>query len=377
MMIERRDSMNVRTLKKKVKRLEAKSKLLVNRNKTVEIIEETSARRKLEEAWKKKDLNICGNNIVDPQYDLMIIVPAHNVEKYIEACLDSIINQKTKYSYVVNVIENASDDNTKCKIEKYKKHDNVIYESIESRGLSVARNYALKHITGRYLMFVDSDDILPENAIDVLLDKAFEYDADVVEGNVETFDDSGAIVKRTAFAESLDCEDVAHSMLGQAWAKVIRSEIFKELVFPEGYIYEDSIISYCINQVYEKKYHVSDIVYKYRYNTQGICVSNRGNNKAIDTYWITEYFWEYVLARKEMDDSLFDLFLDQVSVNQKRIEELEQDIQKSVFSLMVYYFDKLNYQPKKLSAKKKQLYDSIMNRQYDMYRILCRYWDVL
>lgn len=97
-----------------------------------------------------------------------IIVPAYNVEKYIEKCLESIF--KSTYSnYEVIIINDGSTDNTKKIISQYvEKYKNIIYIEQENKGLSEARNEGVKRATGDYILFIDSDDYIDNNLLEVI-----------------------------------------------------------------------------------------------------------------------------------------------------------------------------------------------------------------
>lgn len=95
-----------------------------------------------------------------------IIVPAYNVEKYINKCLESIFSSTYK-NFEVIVVNDGSTDNTEKIIKKYtKKYDNIIYIKQENKGLSEARNIGVKNVTGDYLLFVDSDDYIDEELLE-------------------------------------------------------------------------------------------------------------------------------------------------------------------------------------------------------------------
>ena len=87
-----------------------------------------------------------------------IVIPVYNVEKYIDKCLKSIINQ-TYDNFEVIVVNDGSPDNSQVIIDKYVKKDKR-FKSYEKKngGLSDARNYGLEYISGDYLLFIDSDD---------------------------------------------------------------------------------------------------------------------------------------------------------------------------------------------------------------------------
>ena len=124
------------------------------------------------------------NNKLDPQFDLQIIVPAYNAEKYIAQCLESALHQDTKYSYLITVVNDGSTDRTPEIIESYhvKFPDRIEVINQENKGFSGARNVALRVLKGRYITFLDSDDVLGEGAVETLLDAANMTDADIVQG---------------------------------------------------------------------------------------------------------------------------------------------------------------------------------------------------
>lgn len=136
---------------------------------------------------------ICQNLVAaTPQYDLQIIVPAYNVEKYIKECLDSVLSQDTSFSYIVKVINDGSTDGTLKILESYQKDNRIEIICQKNKGLSGARNTGLKEINARYLMFLDSDDKLAPGAIEAFMKMAQETDADIVEGAYLKF--CGAVV---------------------------------------------------------------------------------------------------------------------------------------------------------------------------------------
>ena len=94
---------------------------------------------------------------------ISIIVPVYNVEKYIKKCIDSIISQSYK-KYELIIVDDGSTDNSRQIIDSYN-DERIKVISQKNKGLSGARNTALKHITGEYVMFVDGDDWLDENCL--------------------------------------------------------------------------------------------------------------------------------------------------------------------------------------------------------------------
>lgn len=89
---------------------------------------------------------------------ISVIIPVYNSEKYIERCLKSVVNQSYKDLEII-LIDDGSTDNSSLICKKWEKLDNrVKYFRKENGGPSTARNYGLKHVSGDYIHFLDSDD---------------------------------------------------------------------------------------------------------------------------------------------------------------------------------------------------------------------------
>ena len=102
-------------------------------------------------------------------YDISVIVPVYNTEKYLKKCLDSLVNQ-TMDNIEIIVVNDGSIDHSEEIIKSYiKDYPNKLkYYKKENGGLSSARNYGVKYATGNYITFVDSDDYLDKNLYESL-----------------------------------------------------------------------------------------------------------------------------------------------------------------------------------------------------------------
>ena len=108
-----------------------------------------------------------------------IIVPIYKVEKYLNRCIDSILNQTYKNIEVI-LVDDGSPDRCGAICDNYSKIDKrikVIHKKNE--GLAEARNAGIKIATGEYISFVDSDDFINKNMYKVLYENAIKYDADI------------------------------------------------------------------------------------------------------------------------------------------------------------------------------------------------------
>lgn len=111
---------------------------------------------------------------------ISVIIPVYNSEKYLCQCLDSVINQTWENLQII-CVDDGSSDKSRDILNKYALEDKrFCILNKENEGVSVARNFALEHAKGEYILFVDSDDWLDLNTIEVAIKAAREYEADIV-----------------------------------------------------------------------------------------------------------------------------------------------------------------------------------------------------
>lgn len=320
------------------------------------------------------------NDIISEEYDLQIIIPAYNVEKYIEECLESVFNQNTKYKILVIIINDGSTDSTLSKILKYQKYKNLQIINSLNRGLSSARNLGMEKIYARYIMFLDSDDYICQNSIEKLLNKAYEKNYDIVEGGYLRVTDSKQILYEFKH-EVKDKELYTNSsnLTGFAWGKVIKNKVLKEIRFPLNYYYEDSILSWL---VYPKGYFfttIEDNVYMYRLNRNSITSTTKKNNRNIETWYITKEMIEngLKLYNISITERLYLQFLQQVRLNYVRTINNPEIIKKAVFieTLEIYdkYLKKFFYKNLNLPIMYKILEKSLVTKNYGKYKFICKY----
>ena len=110
--------------------------------------------------------------------DISIIVPIYNAEKYLSKCINSLINQ-TKKEIEIILINDGSTDRSEEIINNYR-DERIKYFKNENQGIGKTRNFGIEKATGKYLMFVDSDDYLKEDACEILFKKAEKEKLDLV-----------------------------------------------------------------------------------------------------------------------------------------------------------------------------------------------------
>lgn len=114
---------------------------------------------------------------------ISIIVPVYNSSSFLKTCFDSILNQTFK-SYEVIIVNNSSTDNSQEIIDKYvERNSNFKAFFIEENSVSLARNKGIEEASGEYIAFVDSDDKIHKNYLEIMYCEIIRNNADVVECN--------------------------------------------------------------------------------------------------------------------------------------------------------------------------------------------------
>lgn len=175
--------------------------------------------------------------------DISIIVPIYNAEKYLNKCIESLINQ-TKKELEFILINDGSTDNSEKIIKSYK-DKRIKYFKNENQGIGKTRNFGIEKATGKYIMFVDSDDYIDKNMAKLMFDKAFSNSLDMVVCdyykviNNENIEEKLPSFKQTTLKNSpnLLC-DINLS----PWNKIYKTSLIKDnnIKFVENLKYEDA-----------------------------------------------------------------------------------------------------------------------------------------
>lgn len=296
----------------------------------------SSSRSYLKKIFPDNGGSSYGKNLLKIQYDLQIVVAAYNCEQTIKECLCSILNQKTKYRVITKVIDDGSTDNTVKIIdhiaEKANGRLNIIHQT--NKGLSGARNTGIKVINGKYLMFVDADDTLADGAIESLLDNAYKYNGDIVEGGYNILVNNDV---RSTFKHSFSKKvNPFNTLYGYPWGKLYRSYLFKNVVFPKEYWFEDTVAMYRIWPNAKHVVTVKNVVYNYYKNSHGITATSQGKAKSLDTLWVTQ---KLLNECNNINMQTYNFTLSQIVMNTQRLSYLSDKVNKANFVISRYWVE--------------------------------------
>lgn len=270
---------------------------------------------------------------------ISIIVPVYNVEKYIDKCLESLVNQ-TLQDIEIIVVDDGSPDNSSAIYNKYAKQDcRIKIIKKKNAGVSEARNTGMEIATGDFFMFVDSDDWMPVDGCEILYNEYLRTKADMILADAYIVTD-GQAVKNDIFKDAFTTEDsnffkayqkacigycynpnpaVKWNIpgLGSPWNKLFNSKIIRDYnlkfdpyvmgiyddnLFTLHYVMKIKSMSYIKSPVYYFRIVTGSLTQGYKANTLDINSRifekiNEFMEKTGDKEYYMEAFYVYIIRR--------------------------------------------------------------------------------
>ncbi len=232
-------------------------------------------------------------------YKITLTIPVYNAGKYIRTLLDSIINQTMDFREIeVIMVDDLSTDNSRDIMDEYaEKYDNFISVKLPQNNkiAGTARNKGVEMATGKYLMFADADDFLPQNACQTMYDAIEEKKADFITANYVNADEDGTVWEKPIFnlekyqSFKMSIEDHTKSFFvlnGSVCNKIFNKEFVKShgIRFLEGVPGEDAYFTTHCFMESENVYYIQDVVYCYRQRNQN------NSTKSVSFYCSADYF---------------------------------------------------------------------------------------
>ena len=231
---------------------------------------------------------------------LSIIVPVYNVEKYIDKCLNSLVNQTIDNFEIIIVVDGSKDKSIDV-VKKYKElYPNLIdFFETENHGLSAARNYGLERANGDYIGFVDSDDSVDIHMYEKLYNHAVINDCDIVICDYYQILDNGNNLKKLEVEENDTRESIVIKSKPYAWNKIYKKDMFNtyNIKFPEGLIFEDICSVYPLLIQAKKIGYVDEPLYNYTFNRND-SIMNDKKIKSLTMLKVLKIFNNYCKKNK-------------------------------------------------------------------------------
>lgn len=215
---------------------------------------------------------VCMGNLVS------IIVPVYNVEKYLDKCVNSLMNQSYKNIEILLIDDGSTDTSGVC-CDTYAQLDQrIVVIHQRNKGLSGARNTALDIAHGEYITCVDSDDFIASDFVLNLISAIETANADIAVCGTIFCDENDNEIKRMVCPEKkvvigdkqiqnlLSCFDIAT----MAWGKLYKTKLFRNIRYPEGKYNEDVFTTYKLLDKSNSTVIVNYGMYYYRQVTTSI-----------------------------------------------------------------------------------------------------------
>ena len=217
-----------------------------------------------------------------------ILVPVYNVERYISECIESVLNQNYSDFELLLVDDGSTDKSGDICREYAIRETRITSYHMKNYGIVHARRFGIEKASGDYYIFLDSDDTLKKNALEVIADTITKYKCDTVIYGFERVYD-GRIISQTYDSEEVclkDKKDIYNRVFFELdknamWRKAVKADVFKDLDYSLYYhikMGEDLLQSLEIYHNSKTVAFISDILYEYRMNPQSITHTNTRTN---------------------------------------------------------------------------------------------------
>ena len=267
------------------------------------------------------------------------IVPVYNTEKYLKKCLDSLVNQTYK-DFEIILINDGSTDKSSNIISKYqKKYKNIIVIDKENEGLSMARNRGVQKSSGKYIIFVDSDDYVSNKLLEEV-DKKID-DSDILRFQIATEDEEYTKINEyhEEGFESMCGYDAfkylsSYHFVEPAWCYVIRKNYYIEnkFSFKKGVYHEDfGLIPYVIYKA--RKVKSIDFIGYYYIQRNGSIMNNNDYKKTVkkafdmlEQYKTMRLFAKNINRKNNLDDYFLSYISNSVIVKARELKKDEKKV---------------------------------------------------
>lgn len=270
---------------------------------------------------------------------ITVVVPVYNAEKFLNECLNSILNQTFQSYEVIAINDGSLDNSVSILMEFQEKYENLIVIDKENEGVSATRNLGIKKAKGEYILFIDSDDYIELNMLEKMYQQVIAHRAEIVTAKIAIEDEMGNWRSLIKYDYNEDKSINSNESLKLLWAGVISGHVCNKLIkkdlfllnnieFPVGLLYEDTPIIIKLFTCIQRQAFVNKELYHYVQRENSITKINslkaindqlqaidlvenkysykiESSSKEYQIFLVNQLYYNYSL-RKGMDHSLID-----------------------------------------------------------------------
>ncbi|MBC5995845.1 glycosyltransferase [Romboutsia ilealis] len=272
--------------------------------------------------------------------DISVVVPVYNVEKYIRECILSLLKQTLKNIEIIVVNDGSTDRSIENIQDLVEKHKNIKIINKKNGGLSSARNEGLKHAKGEYVAFIDSDDYIKDDFLEMLYNEGKKYDLDIVFSSYSKLYEDGNIipVNRNHKLLTEDAMSGKEFLINQIKLNDYKMEVCDDIYrrdflinehisFNENILFEDEDFTLLVllKAKRVKLVDACDYIYRQRENSITHC---EVNDRHIDS--LLSIISNFIDIYNKNDDKQIKMCVYQLIVN--NLHDLFRFIDKSIYT---------------------------------------------
>lgn len=228
---------------------------------------------------------------------ISVIMCSYNTEKYIKRAIDSVLNQTYKNIELI-IVDDSSTDQTFNIISKIDDNKIICLRNEINSGAAFSRNKALEVATGDYIGFVDSDDSIPENYYEILLNKIKQDNADIAVCDIKSIfeENNEYIISKCGSNKGLKSDFINNGLAASSCNKLFKKDLFAGVSYPVGKTTEDVAVILPILYKAKKITYTLDVYYNYFQRSNSV-QNTKFNFKKFDIFDTVD------LCNRKIDDN--------------------------------------------------------------------------
>lgn len=277
---------------------------------------------------------------------ISIILPIYNTEKYLKRCLDSLVNQTIKEIEIIAINDNSTDNS----LNILRDYQHIYGDKIKiisndpNVGAGASRNKGLEQAVGDYIGFVDSDDYIEPDMMEILYNQACKNNyPDIVRCGFKTLlgnmDIAFLLGKRTIHENGIISPEqnktYIYTETPACWNKLLRKDFVSSTKFPENLKWEDYPFTIFLLGKANKVVFLNDIKYTHRHNLDNTTVNDiiKPKKRILDIFTASD-----ILEQNYRDGNLYEIYKEEIRISQ--IINCLERVRDINFSIKISFADK-------------------------------------
>lgn len=283
---------------------------------------------------------------------IVILIPVYNVAEYVEECIKSILEQIDTRATLL-IMNDASTDNSAEVIRLFENHPQVqIFDAPHNRGLSATRNALFDMAQADYVWFIDSDDLMYENAYLSVMSQLEKLNSDVLCADYVSLRKEKEVKKKAFIGKACQnftnknnsfLNNIIENNSNHVWNKVFRRQLIQDIRFKEGLNFEDILYMTDVSLKNFQYSYLKQPVIKYREREGSI--SKNFDKKYVDDYLFGFTYRVEKYQRIGKDDRyhylLYKVYKHYISLLKKLAKNNQTDLLKTTYDQYNSYFSEI------------------------------------